>query len=83
MPCPYAKNFGDHGDPARFAREYIPTLRSWSESTFMTGLSFRRPTEERQEIIDRFYDTYQERVAQAPAGHAMDYVHIYLICSKL
>jgi hypothetical protein len=83
VPCPYAKEFGDHGDPDRFAREYIPTLRSWSESTFMTGLSSRRPTEERQEIIDRFYDTYQERVAQAPVGHAMDYVHIYLICSKL
>lgn len=83
VPCPYAMDFSDHGDPDRFARDYIPTLRSWSESCFMTGLSPRRPAEERQEIIDRFYDTYQERVRQAPQGHAMDYVHIYLICSKV
>jgi hypothetical protein len=82
VPCPYAKAFADHGDPVRFARDYIPTLRSWSESTFMTGLSAERPLEERREIIDRFYDAYQARVARAPEGHAMDYVHIYLICSK-
>lgn len=82
VPCPYAKAFRGHGDPVRFARDYIPTLRSWSESTFMTGLSAARPLEERREIIDRFYDAYRERVARAPEGHAMDYVHIYLICSK-
>jgi hypothetical protein len=83
VPCPYAKAFADHGDPARFAEEYIPTLRSWSESTFMTGLSAERRLEERWGIIDRFYDAYRERVARAPEGHAMDYVHIYLICSKV
>ena len=33
-------------------------------------------------IVDAFYDGYQERVRQAPAGHGMDYVHIYLVCSK-
>lgn len=48
----------------------------------MTGLSASRPLEERQRIIDRFYDSYQERVRREPQGHAMDYVHIYLICSK-
>ncbi len=82
VPCPFARDFAGHGDSDRFARDYIPTLRSWSESTFMTGLSANRPPDEQREIIDRFYDTYEERVRQAPQGHAMDYVHIYLICSK-
>ena len=81
--CPYARDFSDHGDAEKFARDYIPTLRSWSESIFMTGLAADRPLAERQQIIDRFYDTYQQRVRQAPAGHAMDYVHIYLFCSKV
>ncbi len=49
----------------------------------MTGLSAERRLEERWGIIDRFYDAYRERVARAPEGHAMDYVHIYLICSKV
>ena len=82
VPCPYATAFGDHSDADRFAREYVPTLRSWSESVFMAGLDAGRPLEERQDIIDAFYDGYEERVQQAPAGHGMDYVHIYLVCSK-
>lgn len=81
--CPYARDFAEHGDADRFARDYIPTLRSWSESTFMAGLSESRPLAERQAIIDRYYAAYEDRVRQAPAGHAMDYVHIYLICAKV
>jgi indole-3-acetate O-methyltransferase len=80
--CPFARDFAEHGDAARFAKAYIPTLRSWSESTFMTGLSADRPPDRQREIIDRFYEAYEERVRRAPQGHAMDYVHIYLICSK-
>ena len=80
--CPFALHFEEHGDPARFAREYIPTLRSWSESTFASGLSPHRPPEERESILDRFYEGYEARVREAPDGHAMDYVHCYLIASK-
>jgi hypothetical protein len=35
VPCPFAVEFRLHGDAERFAREYIPTLRSWTESTFL------------------------------------------------
>ena len=38
--------------------------------------------QERQAIIERFYGTYQDRVAAAPAGHAMDYVHAYIVIVK-
>ena len=81
--CPFEAHFEEHGDPARFAREYIPTLRSWSESTFASGLSPKRPPAECVAILDRFYDRYEARVREAPRGHAMDYVHCYLIASKV
>jgi len=38
VPCPFAAEFRQHGDAARFARDYIPTLRSWTESTFLAAL---------------------------------------------
>ena len=81
--CPFEAHFEEHGDPARFAREYIPTLRSWSESTFASGLSPKRRPAECVAILDRFYDRYEARVREAPRGHAMDYVHCYLIASKV
>jgi hypothetical protein len=83
VDCPFATDFKTHGDAARFAHEYIPTLRSWSEATFASGLSPARPAEERQTILDRFYDNYETLVRDAPKGHAMDYVHCYLIIEKL
>ena len=82
VPCPFAVEFKQHGDAERFAREYIPTLRSWTESTFKSGLSSERPEEERQEIIDHYYDTYESMVRESPEGHGMDYVHIYLTIAK-
>ena len=83
VECPYEVDFREHGDPARFAREYIPTLRSWSETTFAAGLSSARPREERQEILDQYYDAYEACVLENSAGHAMDYVHCYLIVEKV
>jgi hypothetical protein len=71
-----------HRDAVKFGRDYIPTLRSWSEPVFLNGLSADRDTEERAAIIDEFYDRYQSRVAAAPEGHGMDYVHIYLVLRK-
>ena len=59
VPCPFAAEFRQHGDAARFAREYVPTLRSWTESTFLAALSPDRPAEERQGIIDRYYSAYE------------------------
>jgi hypothetical protein len=80
--CPYAADFAAHGDPAAFAREYIPTLRSWTESTFFGALDQARPVPERQAIIERFYGAYQAEVAAAPEGHGMDYVHCFMVISK-
>ena len=81
--CPFAEDFARHGDAAAFARAYIPTLRSWSEPVFLAGLSADRPVPERAAIVDDFYGRYEARVAAAPEGHGMDYVHCYMICRKV
>ncbi len=82
IDCPYRLDYEQHGDAAKFAKEYIPTLRSWSESVFFAGLSTDRPLEERAEIIDRFYDSYEAFVRENPAGQGMDYVHTYMVVHK-
>jgi hypothetical protein len=83
LRCPFALDFETHGDAAAFAKAYIPTLRSWSEPVFFSGLTDERLPEERAEIIDDFYGRYEARVAEAPEGHGMDYVHCYMICRKI
>ncbi|KMW60197.1 S-adenosyl-L-methionine:salicylic acid carboxyl methyltransferase [Candidatus Rhodobacter oscarellae] len=81
--CPFEQDFTErHGDAAAFAEAYIPTLRSWSEPTFAAGLDSARPEEERADILNAFYAGYQSLVAAEPEGHAMDYVHIYLVARK-
>jgi hypothetical protein len=82
VPCPFAAEFRRHGDAVRFAREYIPTLRSWTESIFLAALSPERSPEERQDIVDRYYAAYETLVRENPTGHGMDYVHIYMTMAK-
>lgn len=69
--------------PREFARSYIPTLRSWSETVFANALDTARPASERAAIVDRFYQAYEDMVAADPDGHAMDYVHSYLAIEKV
>jgi len=83
VKCPFAEDFKQHGDAARFAKEYIPTIRSWNESIFYSGLSSDRAVEERREIIEDYYGTYQSMVEENPEGHAMDYVHAYTVISRV
>lgn len=82
VPCPFAADFAIHGDSERFAREYIPTLRSWTEATFFDALDKTRAVEERRDLIDRYYGEYESRVRENPIGHAMDYVHAYMTIRK-
>lgn len=82
-PCPYALDFKRHGDAAVFAPAYIPTLRSWTESTFFGALDPERPREQRQEIVDRYYQSYIDQVRDKPDGHGMDYVHAFMTITKV
>ncbi|CAF1377209.1 unnamed protein product [Adineta ricciae] len=80
--CPYAAQFREHGDAHVFARAFIPTLRSWSESTFFNALDLTRNSTERQTIIDRFYQAIENDVIVAPKDYSMDYVHCFLSIVK-
>jgi SAM-dependent methyltransferase len=83
VKCPYAEAYSEHGDAARFAKDYIPTIRSWNESIFLNGLSGERTLAERQQIIEDYYSTYGAMVRDNPAGHGMDYVHAYTVISRI
>ena len=74
-PCPYAEAYAAHGDAAAFARAYVPTLRSWSETVFAGALDPARTPAERTALLDAFYGAYEADVAAHPQGHRMDYVH--------
>ena len=81
--CPFAEAFKEHQDTKRFAKEYIPTIRSWNESIFFGALDPQRPLEERQQIIHDYYQTYQNQVMASPEIHRMDYVHAFTVIEKI
>lgn len=83
VPCPFAEDYKKHKDALKFAKAYIPTIRSWNESTFLGALSEKRSLDERNEIIENYYSTYEQQVADAPTEHGMGYVHAYMTIEKV
>ncbi len=83
VKSPFAEDFRHHCDAERFADEYIPTIRNWNESIYFNALSNDLPIEERREIIEDYYDTYKAMIPENPGGHGMDYVHAYMVISKI
>ncbi len=82
--CPYQKAYLDANgrmSSEKYAATLIPTMRSWSETVFLSALS-SRPRKEAQAIVDNFYKSYQEEIASNPEGHAMDYIHIIMVIEK-
>lgn len=82
VECPYRADFERHGDVEQFVESYVPTVRTWSESTFFGALSEERSAEERQTLVDEFYAAYGDRVRSDPSAHRMDYVHAYVKVAK-
>jgi len=82
--CPYhVRWLAEGGDPLAHARRFVPTTRTWSNSTFASGLDARtRSAAERAALVEMLFERYAQRVAAAPAEHAMDYVHAYLHLAK-
>ena len=83
--CPYRINYEKNNSSMsakKFASNLIPTMRSWSETVFRTALVDR---EENQinDIVNEFYNSYQQDIAQNPKGHAMDYIHIIMEIEKI
>ncbi len=78
VPCPYRARFDRDGDVERFASGLMRTVRSWSAHTF-TG-AFTRGDE--HGLVDRLYETFQQRIAAEPTKYSMDYVQHYLWAQK-
>ncbi len=83
--CPYRHTFDNSSDMSArdYATSLIPTMRSWSETVFKTALSDDRTDEEKADLVDAFYQSYEDLVAENPDGHAMDYVHCYMTVEKV
>jgi hypothetical protein len=82
-PCPFAAMFRQSGDPIAYAHAYVPSVRSWSQSTFLGALHPARPQDERAAIVDHLYNAYEAEVAAAPELHWKDYVHCIQAISKV
>ncbi len=82
--CPFKiryKNNKSSMTSRDYAESLIPTMRSWSETVFKNALEKRNPDESNR-IVDQFYNSYLEEVANNPDGHAMDYIHVVMDIEK-
>ena len=80
--CPYRRawTLGSSGrSPREHAEWFVPTTRSWSESTFKNALKDKR---DKEAVMKKFWSNYVDLVADEPASHGMDYVHSYLVLEK-
>ena len=83
--CPYQKYYLENKKSMStldFAKSLIPTMRSWSETVFRTALS-ERDDDDISKIVDKFYNSYQDEIAENPEGHSMDYVHVIMDIEKI
>ncbi|XP_067657490.1 uncharacterized protein [Haliotis asinina] len=70
-------------DREEFARLYIATHRTWGNNTFMNGLSDSRSQEEKEKIVDGFYDRVEKRMSKInPEEIKDDLQSIYLVITK-
>ena len=74
VPCPYLDSFASGadtyafaGDAAGHAVNYVPTTRTWSNSTFVAGLSNDRTSEEKDALVEKV----SRLLARAGSGQAM------------
>ena len=82
--CPYKIYYLNNKNtmsPQEYAKNLIPTMRSWSETVFRNAL-IDRTEKEINEIVDKFYNLYIDEVSNNPEGHAMDYVHVIMDIEK-
>ena len=83
--CPFKVNYLKNKNSmssSDYAKTLIPTLRSWSETVFKTAL-IGRDQQDINNIVDQFYNSYQQEVTDNPDGHAMDYIHIIMDIEKI
>ena len=61
----------------------IPTTKTWSHSTFKSALDSIKSEEEKERIMDQFWENYMSLVEKDPKQHGIDYVHAYIVFEKV
>lgn len=82
VPCPYLDGWltdSSKRTPVEQAAHYVPTTRTWSNSTFLAGLAETRSQQEKEAMVDELFSSYAAHVSKDPSKHGMDYVHSYLV----
>jgi len=82
VECPFRRAFQQGLDVQAFARQFVNTHRSWTETTFRAGLDPKRAVDEANALLDELYSRYEQRVIASPDGHGKDLLHLYLIAVK-
>ena len=83
--CPYKISYETEENSIskiEFATNLISTMRSWSETVFRTALA-GRDENNIDEIVNKFYNLYEQEIAADPEGHSMDYVHVIMDIEKV
>ena len=84
VPCPYhAEWMTSGGDAEEWAKKFVPTTRTWSNSVFLSALDPSRSRKDRERLVDEMFTRYTIEIAKDPASHAMDYVHTYARIDKV
>ncbi|KAK7504086.1 hypothetical protein BaRGS_00004818 [Batillaria attramentaria] len=66
-----------------FAARIAEAHRVWSNASFRSGLSDTRTEEEKDAVLDQFYDIFRRRVAECdPATYRSEYLMSRLIVQK-
>eukprot|EP00658_Telonema_sp_P-2_P035464 TRINITY_DN25783_c0_g1_i5.p1 TRINITY_DN25783_c0_g1~~TRINITY_DN25783_c0_g1_i5.p1 ORF type:complete len:317 (+),score=98.80 TRINITY_DN25783_c0_g1_i5:261-1211(+) len=85
VPCPYHENWVTNRqemDLAAHAHDQVTTMRTWSNSTFLTALDEARPMEERVALVEDMFNRFKALVIENPEEYAMEYVHHYIVMEK-
>lgn len=84
--CPYRELYTSGKStksPREYAEWFTPTTKTWSHSTFKSGLKADRSENEKESIMDQFWENYMLLVENKPEVHGMDYVHAYIVIEKV
>lgn len=84
--CPYRELYASgklDKSPRQYAEWFTPTTKTWSHSTFKNGLKSGRNEDEKEDIMNKFWENYMALVEKNPEAHGMDYVHAYIVIEKV
>lgn len=83
--CPYRELHaaGKSGKTdAEYGKWYVPTTRTWSNSTFRSAFRADRPEAEKDELVSKFWANCEAIASADPSKHGMDYAHCYIVIEK-